>query len=650
MTSCTVQRDLVLAIVLLLPLLKYLWGRSSGESLGAWIARTELALTATLEARLQHSLWLTPGTYLRQLLWAVYVSYPMPWLYALASFLGMFQNDLDCGLGTFLSIWLEATVLIACLGFVNLCGLRNRPAALDWRRFWLGLPQILFYSLIFLNVYGLLTANIAFDGFKDLIWQHDSNKAEARTQLFFLLVVVLPFWLYIESRRPGEFLFDCLSRLHEQSKQGIQARFQQTLLMTPLDCLAYLKHIGLATYPWWFLVTLLLLGADPLGLEFKYKWTQPGAFPAFLWGWVVGLLVFSLLLLPYYTSANVKHGLSVGITTILLWFQLLLYGIALVSLATQMRNSQKQELSPEQAWAHFLKTGEVPSSRREQPPTPAPDPEGLARRYAGRVIEPELVSIPAGEYLHGCAEEAAKDCEDDDSLTLRMNLRACQAAGELDCNQRHADEPRQQRAAVTKFFMGKYEVTFDEWDACVAAKACQHWPDDEGFGRAKRPVINVSWTHIQAYLSWLNAKTGKTYRLPNAVEWEYAARAGTSSRFHTGDCLTTRQANINGKIDFYCKGKAGESTNPAVHRKQTLPVGSFPPNAWGLYDMHGNVSEVLADCPVYARKDAEGNCHEHSYRGGDWWTHSDRARAHFRSSIQSFQFNKLNGFRLVQVP
>lgn len=223
----------------------------------------------------------------------------------------------------------------------------------------------------------------------------------------------------------------------------------------------------------------------------------------------------------------------------------------------------------------------------------------------------------------------------------------CKQEGGVDCEQRYADEPRQQKVTIAGFAMGKHEVTFDEWDACVADKGCQHWPDDERFGRGKRLVINVSWNHIQEYLRWFNARTGKNYRLPTSVEWEYAARAGTTTRFSSGDCLTTRQANINGKIDYYCMGKTPETTNPAVHRNQTLPVGSFTPNPWGLYDMHGNVSEVLADCPLYAQKDAAGTWEEYAYRGGDWWIYSDRARSHFRSAMRPQEYNKTSGFRLA---
>ncbi len=163
------------------------------------------------------------------------------------------------------------------------------------------------------------------------------------------------------------------------------------------------------------------------------------------------------------------------------------------------------------------------------------------------------------------------------------------------------------------FAVGKYEVTFAEWDACVAAGGCTHRPDDEGWGRHARPVINVSWNDAQEYVRWLSRETGKTYRLLSEAEWECVARAGTTTEYWWGNEIGTNRAN--------CEGCGSRWDN-----KRTVPVGSFQPNAFGLYDTAGNVWEWVADCwnGSYAGAPSDGsawmsgNCDIRVWRGGSW--------------------------------
>jgi formylglycine-generating enzyme required for sulfatase activity len=160
-------------------------------------------------------------------------------------------------------------------------------------------------------------------------------------------------------------------------------------------------------------------------------------------------------------------------------------------------------------------------------------------------------------------------------------------------------------------------------------------------------VINVSWDDAQQFISWLNRKTGKRYRLPSEAEWEYAARAGTSTRFSTGDCITTAQANFDGNSPASGCPK-GES------RGQTAPVGSFSANPWGLFDMHGNVWEWTQDCwkdSYYGAPDdgsarADGDCGRRVNRGGSWSLNGGRMRSAARTnSTRGFRLYDL-GFRL----
>lgn len=168
--------------------------------------------------------------------------------------------------------------------------------------------------------------------------------------------------------------------------------------------------------------------------------------------------------------------------------------------------------------------------------------------------------------------------------------------------------------------VSKFEATFAEWDACVMDGGCMHKPRDSGWGRGAQPVINVSWDDITSqYLPWLSRKAGQTYRLLTEAEWEYAARSGTSGPFSTGPTITTDQANFDGTSTYAGSPKG-------TYRKRTLAGGAFPPNAFGLHDMHGNVWEWVQDCHsmTYAGLPADGSpapevqgC-QRIMRGGSW--------------------------------
>ena len=229
------------------------------------------------------------------------------------------------------------------------------------------------------------------------------------------------------------------------------------------------------------------------------------------------------------------------------------------------------------------------------------DAEWLAelRASPGRVFRddcdgcPDMVVIPAGEFLMGSpgSEEGHNDKE---GPRYRVTLRS--------------------------FALGVTEVTFDEWEACVHSGGCNGYrPYDMGWGRGARPVINVSWEHARTYVSWLSAETGVAYRLPSESEWEYAARAGTTTPFHTGATISTDQANYNGG-STYGSGRLGK------YRRRTTPVRTFAPNAFGLYDVHGNVWEWTDDCwhwdyagaPNDGTAWTSGDCSRRVLRGGSW--------------------------------
>jgi formylglycine-generating enzyme required for sulfatase activity len=193
------------------------------------------------------------------------------------------------------------------------------------------------------------------------------------------------------------------------------------------------------------------------------------------------------------------------------------------------------------------------------------------------------------------------------------------------------------------FAAGKFEVTFEAWDACVAEGGCKHKPGDMGWGRGSRPVINVSWDDIEReYLPWLRRQTGHAYRLLTEAEWEYAAWAGLSShRFAWG----SDNHNAN------CRGCGSIWDN-----NQTAPVGSFKPNEFGLSDMHGNVWEWVVDCyqsnysdaPVDGSARVSERCESRTVRGGSWRSDASDVRATNRDGVRATTRIDFIGFRVAR--
>ena len=204
------------------------------------------------------------------------------------------------------------------------------------------------------------------------------------------------------------------------------------------------------------------------------------------------------------------------------------------------------------------------------------------------------------------------------------------------------------------FAVGRFEVTFDQWEACAMGRGCARYnPKDEGWGRGKRPVIRVNWLDAITYIEWLKQKTGKPYRLLTEAEWEYVARAGSKTLFSVGDTLTTFQANFDGRRSFN-NGPKGTLL------AQTQPVGSYKPNAFGLYDVHGNVWEWVADCYHRTYEGAPTNgkprtlparghrCHRRVLRGGSFNRGGRYARSSVRYSQSATIRSRETGFRVAR--
>jgi formylglycine-generating enzyme required for sulfatase activity len=232
----------------------------------------------------------------------------------------------------------------------------------------------------------------------------------------------------------------------------------------------------------------------------------------------------------------------------------------------------------------------------------------------GNGVTLDMVAIPGGTFIMGSPKTEEE----------RLN-----------------NEGPQHSVTVPAFFMAKYPVTQAQWQAVMGNNPSR-------FKGANRPVEQVSWNEAGKFCQKLSQITGKNYRLPSEAEWEYACRAGTATPFCFGETITTGLANYNGD-DTYGNGPKG------VSRGQTTDVGSFPPNGFGLYDMHGNVSEWCQDvwhknyngAPTDGSAwTSEGNPRYRLLRSGNWLNDPRFCRSAYRWSIPGGRYDDV-GFRLA---
>ena len=288
--------------------------------------------------------------------------------------------------------------------------------------------------------------------------------------------------------------------------------------------------------------------------------------------------------------------------------------------AEEARPSPEPEKKPEPAEPLELRKSEPDVVVRASPMTKP--------SYAFRDCAtcPEMVVIPAGSFKMG-----SPDDEPD----------------------RNGDEGPQRTVTIARpFAVGKFEVTFAEWEACVTGGGCKGnpKPDDEKWGRENRPVVNVSWDDAQEYVLWLTRRTGKSYRLLTEAEWEYAARAGTATPFATGAAITPAQANFQTPFKEDGESREGE------YREQTIKVGSFAPNAFELHDMAGNVWEWVQDnwhegyagAPTDGTAVPGGDPSMRTKRGGGWYSLVSEIRSASRQGDQPDHRGGDIGFRVAR--
>jgi formylglycine-generating enzyme required for sulfatase activity len=282
-------------------------------------------------------------------------------------------------------------------------------------------------------------------------------------------------------------------------------------------------------------------------------------------------------------------------------------------------------------------------------------------RAEGRIrIEAALVQ-PAGLewFLPGAGKiEGFKDAEFAPQMVVVPAGSFMMGAPPGEPQRSDAEGPQHKVTFARPFAMGRYAVSFDEWDAAQRDKDWQavtgraaRSPKDYGWGRTDRPAIDVDWDDAKAYTKWLSAKTGKDYRLPSEAEWEYACRAATATPFWWGSAITPEQANYDGNYVYAGGGQKGE------YRQETLPVKSFEPNSWGLYQVHGNVWEWCEDVwhNSYIGAPTDGSAwttedgsRQRVLRGGSWYMYSQELRAASRSRLDTTYRDYGIGFRVAR--
>ena len=225
---------------------------------------------------------------------------------------------------------------------------------------------------------------------------------------------------------------------------------------------------------------------------------------------------------------------------------------------------------------------------------------------------PEMVVVPAGSFEMGCVSGEA--CYEDEMPVHAVTI-------------------------ARPFAVSKYEITFEDYDRFTGPDGV----DDEGWGRGRRPVVNVSWEDAKEYTAWLSSQTGQAYRLLTEAEWEYAARAGSTTQFAWGSHIGEERANCGGcatEWDFF----------------QTAPAGSFAPNSFGLHDVHGNVWEWVEDCwnhdysgaPSNGEAWLSGDCSRRISRGGSYDDFHYDLRSAVRFANAPGESNKSLGFRVAR--
>ncbi|MDQ2106387.1 formylglycine-generating enzyme family protein [Azospirillum isscasi] len=515
---------------------------------------------------------------------------------------------------------------------------------------------------------------------------------EAYLSLAFLIAVLaLPYLVYRRERQAGETFGDWFNRTGDPPFAGHHRALVESRWVRPRWLWRYGLDVARLGYVIVWIGVVFMLGIGSFLDAPHFDWRNPRVALAFIHIWTECLVVsiFFLFVVFMVRVGGKEAGFSWRRTA---WYcgQMAVIGLAVLQIygalvhRTQLRglepliawhpappprNTVAEEDARRKAmWSWMDAYLEGSPEARERlwsrlpPGFSREELQGLidriarfqrerakaARDHADRVIEPGMIAIPRTLGLVGCVEgPGGKPPCPESELPARM-------------------------VEIAAFDIAAREVTFAEWDACYVDGGCDWVEDDqhpEEQARGRNPVANVSWDAAQRYIVWLNGKTGKRYHLPSESEWEIAARAGSAGR-HTVEYLAEDQVRrcappsedenclhtVRTTPDYAACSRVKGDCPSGVDMDAARPVGSFPPNRWGLHDMTGNVAEWVQDCWTDTLLDApQGGgavdsaiCTFRVVRGGSFSRSPGSARPSYRYRLgPAAQFGNV-GFRLAR--
>ena len=280
----------------------------------------------------------------------------------------------------------------------------------------------------------------------------------------------------------------------------------------------------------------------------------------------------------------------------------------------------------------------------------------LAAKSAGQQPPAEMPTqiMPAGLYPLTPEREQAlrpkdsfKECDGCPEMVVvpKGSFTMGTPVGEVD--RAKGEDPLHRVTLARPFAVGRFSISFDEWDACLADGGCNGEKGDDKFGRGRLPAQGISFDAAKSYLTWLSRKIGRTYRLPSESEREYFTRAGTATPFWFGKTISPQDANYLASTPYANGPRGVDSKGPVV-------VDSYAPNPFGLYQVHGNVWEWTEDCfnkrytedtPTDGAPWLEGDCAKRMVRGGTWNWSADVSRSGARNDVS---IGNSQSFRVVR--
>jgi formylglycine-generating enzyme required for sulfatase activity len=280
----------------------------------------------------------------------------------------------------------------------------------------------------------------------------------------------------------------------------------------------------------------------------------------------------------------------------------------------------------------------MPAAEAPQAPVAAP-----RQFFATKGVEPLTPEIEQALK----PKDSFKECEACPEMVVVPKGSFIMGTPLSEVDRYKGEDPLHQVTLARPFAVGRFTISFDEWDACLAAGGCEGNEGDDKFGRGRMPAQGISFDAAKSYLAWLSRKVGRTYRLPSESEREYFTRAGTTTAFWFGDIISSMNASYTAGTPYGHGPRGVDAKGPAV-------VDSYAPNPFGIYQVNGNVMEWTEDCfnkrytedtPTDGAPWLEGDCTKHMLRGGLWNWSADKSRSGYRDDSY---FGSGNSFRVVR--